>query len=364
MRIQRLRATHLRCFDAIDLTPGTRLNYLIGPNGAGKTTILEAIYLLSHGRSFRGGTLDVLAQRGQTGFSVHAQVVSESGTSNELGVSRGPDGWCLHVNGLDQPTLASVLERCAAICFEPGSFTLVAGGAEHRRRFLDWGVFHVERGSLEAWRKWRRALRQRSALLRADGSPEQFRIWESELERFAIPLEAARRNYFQALCPHLQIISERLLPELGPPRLHYQPGWNVERPLSQLLAEQRQQDRYQGRTRSGPHRADWRIGFQQAPTRDYLSRGQIKLVALACILAQGSLLAARSGEWPILCLDDPASELDPTRQEVVFEELSNHPMQAWITATRTMDLPSLSSAVSFHVEQQAIREVEPPPQMV
>jgi len=364
VEIQRLQATHLRCFDEVDLAPGPRLNFLVGPNGAGKTTILEAIYLLSHGRSFRGGALDVLAQRGQVGFSVHAEVASKAYGRCALGMAREAEGWRLRVNGFDQPTLVSVLERCAVGCFEPGSQDLIAGGAEERRRFLDWGVFHVEHCSLESWRNWKRALRQRNALLRSGGSPEQFRIWEAELARFANPIESARRTYFQALVPYLEGFFDRLLPELGPPRLHYQPGWNVEQPLFQVLQEQRQHDCYQGRTRSGPHRADWRVGFEGAPTRDYLSRGQTKLVALACILAQASLYAAQKGEWPILCFDDPASELDPNHQELLFEEISSYPLQAWITATGKKCLPSHPTATLFHVEQRQVMRLAPPGAMI
>ena len=355
MEIQRLQATHLRCFDRLDLKPGPRLNFLTGPNGAGKTTVLEAIYLLSHGRSFRGGAPDVLAQRGQAGFSVHAEVASKSYGCSALGVERRAEGWRLHVNGLDQRTLAPVLERCAVGCFEPGSASLIAGGAEERRRFLDWGVFHVKHSSLEFWRNWKRALRQRNALLRSGGSPEQFLIWETELERFAHPIESARRIYFQSLSPHLERFFGRLLPELGPPRLHYRPGWNIEQPLSQVLKEQRLHDGHLGHTRSGPHRADWRVGFEHAPNRDYLSRGQTKLAALACILAQASLFAADTGEWPILCLDDPSSELDPNHQQVVLEEISSHPLQAWVTGTQATRLPSLPATKLFHVEQKAVR---------
>jgi DNA replication and repair protein RecF len=157
----------------------------------------------------------------------------------------------------------------------------------------------------------------------------------------------------------LEDFASRFLPELGLPRLHYHPGWDVERSLAQLLAEQRRQDIHHGYTRLGPHRADWRVGFERIPNRDFLSRGQVKLVALACILAQASLFAERAGEWPIVCLDDPGSELDRQHQRAVFEELSKHAMQAWITTTRNAQLPRQTEAAVFHVERQAVRQVGP-----
>ncbi|MBS0433180.1 MAG: AAA family ATPase, partial [Proteobacteria bacterium] len=176
MRIAKLQLQHFRCIQRAEITPGPGLNWLSGSNGAGKTTLLESVYLLSHGHSFRRGAIETLIQRGQSAFLLHAEIL-RGAERQVLGMSRTAAGWHLRLNGRDLQQLAPFLEGCAAICFEPGGHSLVSGASEGRRRFLDWGVFHVEPRFLEYWRRYRRALRQRNALLRVRNHEEQFAIW-------------------------------------------------------------------------------------------------------------------------------------------------------------------------------------------
>jgi|SRR5579885_719842 len=345
---------HFRCIEEIELAPESLLNWLVGPNGSGKTSLLEAIYLLSHGHSFRGGALDTLIQRDSTEFTIFAEI-SAAGRTHTLGMARSSDGWKLRIDGQNTSALSTVLKHCAVISFEPSSHELIIGPADRRRRFLDWGVFHVEHRSLDHWREYRRALRQRNALLRTGGPAEQFELWETELERCATPIERERQSYIASFRPHLCQTGEKLLPELGDARFYYYAGWDTDRPLSAILAAQRGKDIERGHTRSGPHRADWRLTFPGAPVREHLSRGQSKLAALTCALAQGHLFAAQTGAWPILCLDDLASELDALHQRAVFQEVAASGAQVWITATELHIAHISSSGTVFHVEQGALR---------
>lgn len=355
MKIAKLRIASLRCLTDVELAPNPSLNWLVGPNGSGKTSLLEAIHLLSHGHSFRGGARDSLIRRGSAGFTILAEI-EDSDHVHAVGMARSMGGWQLRVDGQDVPTLAAVLRRCATICFEPGTHELIAGSAEGRRRFLDWGVFHVEHASLTPWRPYRRVLRQRNMLLRTDGPAEQLELWEAELERFAAPIEQQRQNYVELLKSHVGLIARRFLPELGNARFDYYSGWNTEQPLSEVLAAQRQGDAKCGYTRSGPHRADWRLIFQDAPVREHLSRGQVKLAALACTLAQGSIYAAQLGTWPIMCVDDLESELDLPHRQLVFQHLFSSRAQIWLTATQLPEgsHPGLPRTV-FHVERGHVR---------
>jgi len=348
MRIDLLRAHHLRCFESVEIAPGPRLNWLIGPNGAGKTSLLEAVYLLSHGHSFRGAR-DALIQRDRSGFDLFAEL-SRKQTGHRLGLARQEGDWRVQIDGEPRPTLAPLLELCAVVCFEPGSHALITGAAELRRRFLDWGVFHVEHHSLDRWRNYRRALRQRNALLKQDGGADQFGFWEAELGRLGELIDQSRRAYFDVLQQHVFGLASALLPELGEPQLGFRSGWNCEQPLQELLAVHRAQDIARGHTRLGPHHADWRLEFERAPGREFLSRGQTKLAALACVLAQAAVFASQWEEWPILCLDDLTSELDEAHQGLVLEWVAGHPAQVWLTATQRAGT-SWSDAERFHVER-------------
>lgn len=353
MRIDLLRAHHLRCFDAVEIAPGPRLNWLVGPNGAGKTTVLEAVYLLSHGHSFRAGAREALIQREHAGFDLFAEL-SRKEAGHRLGLGRQGGEWQVQIDGEPRATLSPLLELCAVVCFEPGSHALVTGAAELRRRFLDWGVFHVEHHSLDLWRDYRRALRQRNALLKREGDADQFVFWEAELGRLGERIDQGRRAYFGILEQHVSALASKLLSELGEPRLSFRSGWDREQPLNELLAEHRTRDMARGHTRLGPHHADWRLDFEHAPGREFLSRGQTKLAALACVLAQASVFAAQWGEWPILCLDDLTSELDEAHQRLVVGWVAERPAQVWLTATQ---LPGVGFEGDrrFHVEHGTLR---------
>lgn len=353
MRIDLLRAHHLRCFDAVEITPGPRLNWLVGPNGAGKTSLLEAVYLLSHGHSFRAGARDALVQRDRGGFDLFAELKRSQGV-HRLGLARESGEWRVRVDGEPRATLSPLLELCAVACFEPGSHALITGAAEQRRRFLDWGVFHVEHRTLDWWRDYRRALRQRNALLKQGDDAGQFVFWESELGRLGELIDHSRRGYFDVLQRQIAGLATTLLAELGEARMIFRGGWNREQPLQQLLAEHRAQDIARGHTRLGPHHADWRLEFERAPGREFLSRGQTKLAALACVLAQAVVFAEQRGEWPLLCLDDLTSELDEAHQALVLKWVAERPAQVWLTATRFAGADS-EEVARFHVERGILR---------
>jgi len=133
-------------------------------------------------------------------------------------------------------------------------------------------------------------------------------------------------------------------------------GWKEEQTLAGAFADARQRDRERGHTGKGPHRADWTLAFEHAPRREHLSRGQEKLCALALVLAQARLFALQTGEWPILCFDDLASELDQMHQVQVIDQLRASGAQVLITGTerpRALDA-DLGTVRLFHVEQGRI----------
>lgn len=143
MRLATLRVRGLRCLtdSAIELDPA--INVFVGANGAGKTSVLEAAFLLSHARSFRSGAKDALLQRGANELSVFAELNHSDGRSNRVGLGRTGARWEARLDG-EQVAIGQLVQACAVVCFEPGSHALIAGAADERRRFMDWGVFHVE----------------------------------------------------------------------------------------------------------------------------------------------------------------------------------------------------------------------------
>lgn len=352
MRLDKLRIAGLRCLDDVELVLDPGVNVLIGDNGAGKTSVLEAVFLLSHARSFRTGAKEALLQRGTSQLSIFGELSHGDDRKSRLGLGREGSRWEAMLDG-SRVSLGQLVGECAVVCFEPGSHSLIAGVAEERRRYLDWGVFHVEHKFLSHWRRYQRALKQRNSLLRsgAANSDELFCPWEAELAQSAQWLDDQRRAYLDMLRPQLLARVHRLLPELGEMHLRYRRGWSDDEDLTRQLRDLRGRDLARGHTTVGAHRADWAVTFESAPQREHLSRGQEKLAALACMLAQAEVYAAKLGEWPIVCLDDLASELDQAHQAAVVEQLVGAHAQVLLTGTELPLALRSSSATVFHVEQ-------------
>lgn len=352
MRLDQLRVRHLRCLTDVSIELDSGINVFVGPNGAGKTSVLEAVFLLSHARSFRSGARDALLQRSAGQLSVYADLRRADDRICRLGLGRRGSRWEAKVDG-EGVAIGQLVRECAVVCFEPGSHALVAGAAEERRRYLDWGVFHVEHEFLSTWRRYQRALKQRNSLLRSGGgaADELYVPWETELAQTGHQIDRYRQNYLERLRPRLLSSIAGLLPELGPCELRFRRGWSDDAGLADQLGQNRGRDLARGHTTVGAHRADWSIAFEQAPLREHLSRGQEKLTALGCMLAQAELFAGDRGEWPIVCLDDLASELDHAHQASVVAQLAAGGAQVFLTGTELpMALQATPSRV-FHVEQ-------------
>lgn len=361
MRLIRLDIRGLRSLEDVQLLPGPGLNLLVGDNGAGKTSVLEAVHLLAYGRSFRGRVRDGLIQTGASAVEVFAEWMDAGPEAppRRAGLRHSGAEWQARVDGQPVSHLGELCASVASTCFEPGSPSLVTGGAETRRRFLDWGLFHVEHGYLAQWRRYSRALRQRNALLKAQVSGMQLDAWDAELGDAAQPLTQARMLYLDALAPHVAGVAGQLLPAFGLPQLDYRPGWRREQMgLDDALLLARPRDLASGHTTVGPHRADWSVSFARRPGQEPYSRGQAKLVALTCLLGQARLHAERAGHWPVVLLDDLGSELDATHRRRVLDELMHAGAQVFITGVEPLPELDGRAVAMFHVEHGRIQALD------
>lgn len=360
MLIRRLAISQLRRFEAVDVSPQPGLNLLTGDNGAGKTSVLEALHLMAYGRSFRGRVRDGLIRSGQDALEVFVEwdetAAGHADIRRRAGLRHTGQGWTGRLDGADVAQLGTLCAALAVVTFEPGSHALVSGSGEPRRRFLDWGLFHVEPDFLSLWRRYSRALKQRNALLKQGGPARMLDAWDHELAESGEPLTNRRLQYIERLQARAIILADALAPQLGLHALTFSPGWRrQEIPLADALLLARERDRQAGYTSAGPHRADWTCLFASIPGRDALSRGQAKLTALVCLLAQAEDYAEQRGHWPVIALDDIASELDQTHQAKVIQRLLEGPAQVFVTATETpAALVEVASVSRFHVEHAQI----------
>jgi DNA replication and repair protein RecF len=356
MRLTTLRISNARNIVEMEIPLAAGFTAFVGPNGAGKTSVLEAAYLLSHAQSFRPGPNDVLVRDGADRMVLFGRAERSAGAV-QLGLAREFGGWLAKVNHEPVSNLSELLREFALVCLEPGSHALISGPGALRRRFLDWGVFHLEPEHFGRTRQYQRLLRQRNTLLKQGRDLKQLDAWDNGLAEAGEALAEARAQHFRSYARTLSDVLAVFLPELGTPAISLGRGWSEQTSLIQALAETRVRDMSKGHTTRGPHRADWCISFANAPTREHLSRGQEKLCALACVLAQAQQYCEQRGEWPVVALDDLASELDEQHQKTVVSLLARAGAQVLVSGTELpVSLHNTDSDLSvFHVEHGNLR---------
>lgn len=351
MIIKSLKLENFRNLALVEVTPHPRLNLFFGPNGAGKTSVLEALVVLSRGRSFRTTVAAELIGRTGPTFQIFAHGEDQAGRDQRLGLERSGKRWRGRRNGRDLSQLSELTRCLPVVLMEPDSHLLVSGSPEVRRKFLDWGMFHVKQEFLDVWRRYALALKQRNAALRVQQT-EVLDSLDAVVADQGGRLSGLRQAHASAVAEKLQITLEALNAGIAEIDIEYHRGWTGEN-LDEVLRRNRGRDLERGLTTQGPHRADLSLRCGEASARSILSRGEQKLLAAALLLTQADLLAGL-GERPVLLLDDLASEFDETRYGRVLGRAVASGAQVWLTGTRRRR-PGKDCAM-FHVEQGRVAE--------
>jgi DNA replication and repair protein RecF len=329
MALRRVQVSDFRCLQSAELEFDPVFTLISGPNAAGKTSLLEAVYLLGRGRSFRTRHQDNLIRSGSQRFVVFGEVdLCERRVA--LGVEGSAEGMRARMAGARVSSLAELAVALPVQVIDPEVHRLIEEGPSRRRRFLDWGVFHVEHAFVGQWQRYQQVLKQRNAALKARQTRAVISAWDGELLRLGDWIDMARAGYVAQLLPVAQEIAQGLLGmELA---LNYRCGWARDTSFEAALRESWARDVEAGSTLVGPQRAELGIRLDGASVKDRISRGQQKLLAAALLMAQVSLFPSDSRARPTLLLDDPAAELDSERLRALILEISRQSVQLIVTS--------------------------------
>jgi DNA replication and repair protein RecF len=349
-----LHVGDLRCLQSAELELHPRLNLVSGDNGSGKTSLLEAIYLLGRGRSFRTRHTAQLIRHGQARVWVHGQTTPDPANSQSghtLGLECDRDeGVQIRIDRAPASSRVELSQLFPVQVIDPGIHRLVEEGPAQRRRWFDWAMFHVEPNFIRHWQGYARALRQRNAALAAgaDVAP-----WDAELVRLGEQLTAGRARLSQALQPYWSQVCE----SLGTVRtsLGFFQGWSRELSLAESLAAHERRDRERGVTGVGPHRFDVLLRVEGRLAREVVSRGQQKLLGVAMAVAMARYLAEGADRASTLLLDDPAAELDADRTTALLETVRALGAQMVVTSLLENDHRLGVPDAMFHVERGSVQ---------
>ena len=357
LRIKNVRNIHQQ---SIEFSPG--LNVLGGRNGSGKTSILEAINILGTGKSFRANQVHRVISHGEKELLVHGKLERENQRLLPVGVRRGREDWEIKVGSEQVKTFSVLAKQLPLMVITPDSHKLLEAGPSWRRRYVDWGVFHVEHQFGTAWAKYSGALKQRNALLQAErqgaSSTLEHEYWLDTLVREGELLASFRQTYIEQLRPFVQRYTDLLLHGHSLDVELFQ-GWREDISLLELLKKQTTKDRMFGYTESGPHKSDLRIRFDKKEAKSTVSRGQQKLLVYAMRVAQIAHLYESSNKQCTLLLDDIGAELDKFKLDSMLSLVEQEFSQVILTtATPEMiNIDRFSNAKLFHVEHGAVENV-------
>ncbi len=351
MAIRQLSLTDFRNLGSATLDLHPRINLVCGANAAGKTSLLEALYVLCQGCSFRTHQLAQCVQYGKPGFLLFGRF-----DEFKAGVSKRGRKLEIRIDGAAVARRSELVRRAPINIVNANSFELIDGAPQVRRRFVDWYLFHVEPDYAESWNRFQHALRQRNRLLKDRRDLELLDYWDEHLVAPSERLAAMRRRCADTLQAMLHADMQSLLAGFRL-ELEYRPGWPNDRSLAEILAVERKRDIAAGYTRFGIQRDDLALRADGRPVAEILSRGQGKRLCLALLLAALTRVGEAVSRRIVLLIDDLRSELDSDAQRRVYERLRNLDLQLFISNIEPAPPAPIAAEEfkMFHVEHGIIK---------
>jgi DNA replication and repair protein RecF len=362
MKLDNIQIQHFRNLHDVVINPSPSINVLVGPNGSGKSSLLEAIHYLGFGRSFRTSKHKHVVQYEQQNFTVFSKC-SLNDSVCKLGISRSlSDETVVSVDGRRSNRIADLVSLVPLQIFTPQSSDILVGSPKLRRRYLDWGLFHVEHSFLSLANNYTKSLKHKNALLRTsklDAHHEQQNTyWASEISRLGQDLSLMRTNYLDRLKLHINSNLEQFLPEFNI-EISYYRGWERGLTLHESLSKNYEKDRKNGFTSVGSHKADLKLKADGVVASETMSRGQLRMLMAALQLAQTQLLYQELGRTCVFLLDDIGAELDESKRELFIDSLLESNNQLFVTAIETKQLEFMKKynhIKMFHVEHGQVKE--------
>ena len=294
MHLMQLQIQNFRNLCNINFEPVDGVNLITGLNASGKTSLLEAIYYLSHLRSFRTHQISDLINRQSAELQLVAQITTDSDNKIPLGIKRSRNKLEVRANRQPIKRVADITTLFPVLAIHPDSYKLITGSPSERRQYMDWGVFHVEHDFFGVWQRFKRALSQRNAALKSKQNDDYCSLWDKELFDMATYIDNLRSKYLTNLQPYLNDLMLEFFKDQSV-EVTYKRGWNNEASLDSLLKSELNKDRLKGFTQYGPHRAELSIKVNGQSAQTGISRGQQKTLVALLRLAQAQQFTESTG---------------------------------------------------------------------
>ena len=339
------------------------VNIIWGENAQGKTNLIEAIYLFTGGKSFRGAKDNQLVMMGEEQSRLK---ISFDGSGREQNAEISiKNKRVASLNGVKKKSAAALSDEIKAVIFSPVHLTMIKDGPGERRKFIDAALCQLKSNYRNLLKEYNRCLNQRNTLLKdLKNNPELeslLYIWNKNCAISGAKIIYQRLKYIEALTPFVKDIFSGIssgnenIDIKYVSTVEYSEDINeIEKKLLRALENNKYQDMQNRATSVGPHRDDIEILINGSSARIYGSQGQQRSCVLALKLAEANLLEQITKKEPIALLDDVMSELDEKRQDYILNHIKNR--QVFITCCDKETILRLKKGKTFHIEKGALLE--------
>ncbi len=348
MKVLRFAWLDFRNLSSGELRPGGGVNVIWGGNAQGKTNLLEGMWLFTGERSFRGARDAELVRAGRPESRLRLEFYG-GGREQAAAVRIAGGRRAAELNGVPKKSCAALFGEFRAAVFSPEHLSLLSGGPAGRRNFADAAICQLRPAYAAVLAEYNRTLAQRNALLKEipkhAGLLETLDVWDARLAASGGRVARAREGYLRELAgPAAEFYGGMCG---GREKLELRYEKNAE-DLAAALKAGRREDLFTGHTGAGPHRDDLRVEIGGMNARAYASQGQKRSAVVALKLAEAELLTRRTGEEPVVFLDDVLSELDGERQAYLLNRLEG--FQVFITCCGPEQARPAAGGRLFHME--------------
>lgn len=362
MKINRLQVERFRNLSALEWTPGPGVNRIVGRNAQGKTNLLEAIWLFTGGRSFRGNPDRELIRIGAAESKLQMDFFAQEREQSArifLGNTRR-----VQLNDVPLNSAARLTGIFCAVIFSPLHLSIVKNGPSVRRKLMDVALCQSRPSYAVQLLTYNRVLLQRNTLLkdltRHPSLADTLQVWDQKLAKTGAFLMLQRRRFMEKLGVGAAAYYQGMTAGRETLGVEYRPSVKVEaqageaeilEALLRTLEGGHKGDIQLGTTRMGPHRDEIQLSIEGLPCRSYGSQGQQRSAVLALKLAEAEIMAEDLGEEPVILLDDVLSELDAERQHYLLELSSRR--QVFITGCEDTVFQGIDAPL-FRMDQGAL----------
>ena len=352
MIIKSLELKNYRNIPAMELFPAQDVNIIYGENAQGKTNVIEAVWLFTGCKSFRGAKDKELVRFGEEKSEIGIEYrCSGNDETAALEITNRRKAFA---GGLPLPSPVGLMGEFTAVVFSPAHLALIKSGPAERRRFLDTAICQIRPAYAGALRNYTRALDQRNSLLKDipyhSELLDTLDAWDERLVQAGERIIRERIGYIGRLSEYAAQIYDGLSEGKETLTVGYQPS--APEDFRTALFEKRKEDIVAGSTCVGPHRDDLEIGINGVSARAFGSQGQQRSAALAVKMAEGEIVRSVTGEYPVLLLDDVMSELDAGRQNYILNNIKDR--QVFITCCEPDALERAGSGKKFQIRNGRI----------